>query len=179
MTRPGAITPAEYYRRTGITPPARMNTPTQRPAARAAYSHVGPATHQPTTTTWAIHLTILGRPASKKNSKTLGKLFGSGKPILRESDRYLAWEREAVQQLREAWTNPPIDKPVRLAATFYEHPRQRGDLAGVMQGLCDALQAGGVLVNDRLVRAFGPTAIHRDATNPRIEVTLSSFNNDE
>jgi hypothetical protein len=127
-----------------------------------------------------VRLIIPGRPCPKKNSPEFGRRFGSGKPIVRQTPQYLAWEARAVVELWNQWTRPklgrrpPLEEELRISCWFYEHPMQRFDLAGVFQAVCDALQKARVIKNDRLIRQSGEMAIHRDRVRPRVEFVLEA-----
>lgn len=183
--QPKGITAAEYRKRHGLpllphhTPakPTRARATRPKPTTtRTGYSEVitdPPTPRVATTTSWAIRFTIEDRPASKKNGKEMLRI--KGKPKFVENARYQRWERSAIEQLGKFYTAEPITEPVRMSLVIYEHPMQRGDLAGIFQGVCDMLQKAGVLKNDRLVRGSGTMDILRDRDRPRIEITLTNF----
>lgn len=126
-----------------------------------------------------MKLVLLGRPATKKNrgipiaatSKVTGRKFTKILP----NKEYREWEQRVILQCRAQRKGKlaAITDPCLISATFYEHPMQRGDLGGYFDALCDALQAAGVVDNDRRFRQSGPMAIVRDRDNPRVEVEIT------
>ena len=90
--------------------------------------------------------TILGEPASKANSRQLGKTW-KGKPIIRKSAKALSYREFALYQI--ARPKEPFTEEVTLFATIY-YRTQRPDLDESL--IMDILQEAGVVKNDRLIR---------------------------
>lgn len=123
--------------------------------------------------------TIPGRPPSKKNSRDHVARTNpkTGKPYVMPipNKPYREWEAAFVAEVFRHYRGKPpkISQPVWAEVCFYEHPRQRGDLGGYFDALCDGLQAAGILTNDRLIRGSLLHPIQRDRDQPRIVVTLT------
>ena len=59
------------------------------------------------------------------------------------------------------------------AALFYRQKRI-GDANGYYQGLADALEAAGVLADDKWIVQWDGSRLRKDKDRPRIEVTLTA-----
>jgi hypothetical protein len=110
---------------------------------------------------------IYGAPRTKKNavSGTGGFLATPG---------YKHWCSGIVAGfLPERDTTLP-DEPLNLEAHFYVDVRGvPADLVGLLQGLCDALQAATVVRDDNWIRGFDGSRIHYDEqTHPRCQLEL-------
>lgn len=67
-----------------------------------------------------------------------------------------------------------LAQPMNCAAIFYRE-KEIGDAVGYYQGLADALEAAGVLADDRWLVQWDGSRLRRDANRPRIEVTLTAI----
>lgn len=118
--------------------------------------------------------TILGAPRTKKNH---GRRIKRGRRIFHvPSQACTDWTGIAVLQLRSqlacvAWPAPTLQGPVNVRALFYRDAN-RGDAVGYYQALADALEAAGVVENDRLCVSWDGSRLLLDRARPRIEVTL-------
>jgi len=117
-----------------------------------------------------MRLVIFGPPRTKKNSSRIVKV-GSGLRII-PSKAQVTWAKGAVVQLADQWCRPPLSQPVHVAATFFRE-RKLGDLINFAQALADALQAAGVVSDDKYIESWDGTRLAKDATNPRVELTIS------
>ena len=70
-----------------------------------------------------------------------------------------------------AWLN--LAQALNCAAIFYRDAN-RGDANGYYQGLADALEAAGVLADDRWLVQWDGSRLRKDKDRPRIEVTLTA-----
>jgi hypothetical protein len=70
------------------------------------------------------------------------------------------YENKAILLLRSQWSGPPLAERVRICidVDFYKN---EPDDVGVAETIYDALQAAGVVVNDRLLCLAGDPAIGR------------------
>ncbi len=116
-------------------------------------------------------LTVLGNPATKKTSNRVFRR--SGRIIVAPSAVHARWLRMALAQLKTQWKRPPLQIPVSIAAIFYRADRRRVDLVNAMQALADALQAAGVVANDRLIASWDGSRLNRDPARPRIELQIA------
>jgi len=126
-----------------------------------------------------VVLVLPGRPATKKNrgiptqatSKT-GERYTRMLP----NAEYTAWERGVVARCFYHFRGklPALAIPLHATIIFWEHPKQRGDVGGYFDALCDALQTAKVVANDRWIRSV-QMHVARDANAPRVEVTLEAW----
>jgi Holliday junction resolvase RusA-like endonuclease len=121
----------------------------------------------------SITFVIYGAPRTKKNSLRI--LRGrSGTPFVAQSRQANAWENAAALQLQARSRNLPawVRGPVNLRALIYRE-RDIGDLGNFIAAVCDALQASGVVANDREIRGFDGSRLLVDRHAPRVELTLT------
>lgn len=119
-----------------------------------------------------MNFTILGPPRTKKTSNRIVTRKRDGRQFVIPSSANESWTKAAVKQLREQFEGQAIDAPVNLAAVVYRE-KNLGDLIGYLQAIADALQAAEVVTNDRLIVGFDGSRMTKDATNPRVELTLT------
>lgn len=91
-------------------------------------------------------LTLLGRPISKKNSKSLIKVKGRIIPI--SSKQYRAFEKDALKQLERAQTKFFSGK-VFVNYVFYMKGKLSSDGDNLEAGINDILQKAGIIVDDK------------------------------
>jgi Holliday junction resolvase RusA-like endonuclease len=117
---------------------------------------------------------VVGAPRTKKNH---GKVVKRGKRRFHvPSEAYTTWCAKATLQMRLARRGaPPIDRPVNVAARFYRDA-VAGDAVGYYQGLADALQAAGVVVDDKHIVTWDGSRLHKDAARPRVEIEITEVN---
>jgi hypothetical protein len=72
----------------------------------------------------------------------------------------------------------PIAEPVNCAALFYRDA-DRGDAVGFYQGLADLLEKGGVVSNDKWIVTWDGARLCKDASRPRVELTLTKVGTDD
>lgn len=118
-----------------------------------------------------MRLVILGPPRTKKNSSRIARRR-DGSPFILPSSSARAWEREAVLQLRRQDTSPdPISSPVNVAALVYRE-RAVGDLVNYLEAIADALEAAGVVKNDKWIVSWDGSRLLKDAARPRVELVI-------
>ncbi len=118
--------------------------------------------------------TIEGPPRTKKNH---GRVIKRGKRKFHvPSEAHEAWANSAVLQLRiQARKRYPggwPSCPVNCRALIYRDAN-RGDAVGYYQAIADALEAAGVVENDRLIVAWDGSRILVDRHCPRVEIELT------
>ncbi len=117
-----------------------------------------------------IKLVVFGAPRTKKNHS---RLVRAGRRLrLLPSAAHERWARSAIAQQRSQWREPPLVAPVAVRATFYRE-RNVGDLVNYLQALADALEAAGVVANDRLIASWDGSRLGKDTGRPRIELELA------
>ena len=123
---------------------------------------------------WAplIEFTLLGAPRTKKNS---GRIITRGKPRILPSLAYEEWNAAAQQQFMgirsKCGVQLPITEDVNVSALFYRHANV-GDAVGFMQAIADSMQEAGIVLDDKQVVSWDGTRLLKDASNPRIVVTV-------
>ena len=68
----------------------------------------------------------------------------------------------------------PIEYPINVSAAFYRD-KLTGDAVGYYQALADALEEGGIVENDSLIRSWNGSKLLKDAKNPRIEIEITEI----
>lgn len=127
--------------------------------------------------------TILGKPATKKNSMRIAYTV-SGRPILLPSKTNVSWSNDAVRQLQEQHRGPngalpPLDGPVSVTYRIYLRDRQsEGDADNYMAAVNDVLQKAGVLANDKLIRC-GMFTKSYDKENARVDIQITAATTEE
>lgn len=71
-----------------------------------------------------------------------------------------------------------LAQPLNCCAIFYRE-KDLGDAVGYYQGLADALEAAGVVADDKWIRQWDGSRLRKDAKRPRIEVTLRALTQEE
>jgi Holliday junction resolvase RusA-like endonuclease len=138
-----------------------------------------------------MKLTILGRPITKSNSPRIGR-SRTGKPFVMPSKALEKWEEIATLQLQaqhgraaraSRWylgdKGQPCVIQVGAKALFYRPVDGPGDLDNYEKALGDALQKAGIVANDRLIRSWDGSRLLIDRKNPRVEVELSPFTEEQ
>ena len=118
-----------------------------------------------------VDLVIYGPPRTKKNS---GRIFrrADATPFVMPSATSVAWARLAIPQLVRQWIGrATLTGPIHLRAVIYRKART-GDLTNYLEAVGDALQAAGVIENDRLIVAID-ALLGYDKANPRVELRLA------
>lgn len=121
------------------------------------------------------YFVIFGKPVSKKNGKKIIRTR-SGRPMIISNSDVLAWERDAVRQLKRQWMHDhPIPKGILLNARIVSYcaKRQRSDASNLYEAPQDALQEAGILENDYWIVSHNGSKRLVDDENPRVEITLT------
>jgi hypothetical protein len=128
---------------------------------------IGPSNPPP------LRLTIYGKPRTKKNS---GRIVPRGKRhIILPSEAWQEWCDGVAPKLHAfmlSQRRSAIDYPVNCCAHFYRDAA-RGDACGFYQGLADVLQHGGVVTDDKWLRAWDGSRLLKDSARPRVEILLT------
>ncbi len=117
-------------------------------------------------------------PRTKKNSRVHAKVRGRTVPLPSGAYKKMArdvlvWAQEKVIKGRWAWWLD-LQQPLNCAAIFYRDAN-RGDAVGYYQALADALEAAGIVSNDKWITQWDGSRLAKDADRPRIEVTLTAL----
>jgi len=120
-----------------------------------------------------IHLTIDLAPITKKNHQRIIRI--GGVPRIIQSKEYLAYERQAISQIKQRYAVETIISPVNVAAVFYMPTRRRVDLVNLQEALLDILVRAEVLEDDnsRIVVSMDGSRVSYDKHHPRTEVSIT------
>jgi Holliday junction resolvase RusA-like endonuclease len=126
----------------------------------------------------SYRFTVPGPPRTKKTSQVIARTT-TGRPFILPSRLTSTWAQGAKTILRRQWgPQPAISGPVIVSYDVYRKA-DRGDLGGFEAAIDDALQAAGILENDRLIVSRAHSAKHIDRANPRVEITIWTVSNEE
>lgn len=117
-----------------------------------------------------IKFTILGKPATKKNSSRI--IQCKGRPMLIPSKAYLDYERDALWQI-PAEAKQEIDKPCKVTTVFYMPDNRRVDASNLVSAIHDILVKGRVIADDsRSIVSHLEAWCETDKENPRTEIEV-------
>lgn len=120
-------------------------------------------------------------PRTKKNSRRhIKRRAQSGKQITvpLPSEAYASLEAQIVRLVRASGLDWNLSQPVNCAAILYRDAN-RGDAVGYYQALGDALEAAGVVSNDKWIVQWDGSRLRKDADKPRIDVVLTPVAGEE
>ena len=120
-----------------------------------------------------IHITIPGRPITKKNHGRI--VHAGGKPRLIPSDQFIAYQDKAGYYIRHK--NRKIADPVNVRCVYYMPTKGRVDLVGLLQATDDILTHYGVIEDDnsRIVAGHDGSRVRYDKDRPRVEITIGAM----
>lgn len=120
----------------------------------------------------SVSFIVHGAPRTKKNHTRILRV--RGRVVVAQSESHDAWANTAILQLRAKSHGLPawIRGPVNLRARIYRE-RDTGDLGNYLAAICDALQAAGVVTDDREILGFDGSRLLKDAKNPRVDIVLT------
>jgi Holliday junction resolvase RusA-like endonuclease len=101
----------------------------------------------------------------------------TGRPFILPSLANQVWHRDAVRQLRAQWVGPRGTLPALIGPVSVHYDivlknhQHEGDADNYMAAINDALQAAGVIANDKQIRC-GTFAKRYDPGNPRVEIMI-------
>lgn len=120
-------------------------------------------------------------PRTKKNH---GSVIKRGKRKFHiPSEAYTTMESQVVEWARQnvrpglastLYSCQPLAQPLNCAAIFYRDAN-RGDAVGYYQALADALEAAGIVSDDKWITQWDGSRLAKDAKRPRIAVTLTAL----
>lgn len=121
-----------------------------------------------------LHYTILGRPATKKNSMRIA--YHGNRPILLQSEQYNRYEKDALKQLVRHKPKEPITEPVEVSCVYYMPTRRRVDLLNLLAASHDILVKAGILYDDNssIIFSVDGSRVLYDKENPRVEITVKT-----
>src|SRR5262245_10100678 len=101
-----------------------------------------------------IHLEIVGRPVSKKNSRVLVRRPGGRQRgvLSLPSHAYERFRASGLAQLRtQARPRSPLACPLQVDYTFYQQGRLRQDVDNAIASINDILEEAEILLDDDLI----------------------------
>jgi Holliday junction resolvase RusA-like endonuclease len=124
-------------------------------------------------------------PRTKKNSREHATVRGRTVPLpskvyrkMADQIRIWALTSSALDPLRMAgpwgYATLFLAQPLNCTAIFYRDAL-RGDAVGYYQGLADALEAAGIVADDKWITQWDGSRLAKDAERSRIEVTLTAL----
>jgi len=122
---------------------------------------------------------IEGAPRTKKNS--LRRIRRGRRTFTVPSAAHEAWAASAIPQLRAQRPKgmggglPVFMGDVTLRALVYRERSGTADLLNYLAAVSDALEAAGVLADDKLVASVDGSRLLLDRARPRVEVELTVF----
>lgn len=119
-----------------------------------------------------MNIILYGRPITKKNSQEICINQRTKKKFIRQSERYIQFEKDCLWQLKQH--KERLKGPV-MATFKYWMPNRRGwpDLVGLIQATQDILEKAKIIENDKyIVSLDGSRIMGIDKDNPRTEVEL-------
>lgn len=131
-----------------------------------------------------LSLTVYGGPRTKKNSlqrrAVTDKTTGKKRLLSIPSNAFLRWQAQVQPQMEHAARgHRPIDRRVNVKALIYRDAAYHGDVSGYINAIGDALEVAGVVDNDELIRSWDGTRRRLDRENPRVEITITPFDEEE
>lgn len=119
------------------------------------------------------HINIDLPPVSKKNSQQIIRI--NGRPCIIPSKQYKAYEKAAVELIRDQWADEPIGEPVNVAMVFHMPTRRKVDLVNLQEAALDVLVKAHVLTDDNcsIVTSMDGSAVAYDKENPRTEIVIT------
>lgn len=118
-----------------------------------------------------IHITLRGRPITKKNSQ---RIVRAGKfPKIIPSEQYESYQEQCVYQLMRV--KKVKEKTLNMQCVYYMPTRHRVDLVNLLEATCDILVAADIIEDDNsnVIAGHDGSRVLYDKENPRVEITLS------
>lgn len=131
------------------------------------------------------NFTIHGNPVTKKNSQQILMNPKTHRPFVAPSSQYKKYEKEACKQLLlQAVQHGPaqaIDFPVNIECDFYMQTRRLVDLTNLLEAVCDALTAAGIIADDNcsIAVSHDGSRVRYDKEHPRTEIRITKTKTEE
>lgn len=118
-------------------------------------------------------ITILGNPATKKNSQQI--ICRGNRPMLIQSKTYRDYRKSALKQLT-SWGNYQFSGPIEITCLYFCQDNRKRDLTNLLAATQDILQDSGLILDDSQVKSVdGSRIMDKDKDNPRVEITIRSL----
>ncbi len=131
------------------------------------------------------NFTIHGNPVTKKNSQQILMNPKTHRPFVAPSSQYKKYEKDACKQLlMQAVQNGPAEAitfPVNIECDFFMQTRRLVDLTNLLEAVCDALTAAGIIADDNcsIAVSHDGSRVHYDKDNPRTEIRITKTKTEE
>ena len=125
-----------------------------------------------------MKLTILGNPATKKNSQQIYKNAKTGKSFITQSKGYKEYAKTFLWQVPSV-AKININYPINLKCIYYRQTKHRVDLVNLLNATNDLLVEAGVLEDDncKIVFSHDGSEVRWDKDNPRVEIEITAIQN--
>jgi Holliday junction resolvase RusA-like endonuclease len=118
--------------------------------------------------------TITGQTPAQKNSKQIFVNKRTGKPFITSNDRVKGWQQTAHTELTAYRT--AFSGKVRVSYHFYVEDDRGRDLDNMIASVNDALQASGIIKNDKWqTLTIGSATASIDRVNPRAIISVEDL----
>lgn len=121
-------------------------------------------------------ITIQGRPASKKNSKQIGRNKYTNKLFFTSSSAYKAFEEAALWQLKQYKTR--FTGIIVARYVLYQKGNYSQDFENAIASLNDVLQKAGIISDDKNIKA-GSFEIISKASDWKSVIEITPLNSNE
>lgn len=127
-----------------------------------------------------VKLTLLGKPATKKNSQRISRNRATGKPFIRPSERYKAYEADCLKQI-PGKLRQRIDATVNVQCVYYMPDRRRVDLTNLLEATDDILVRANVLEDDYcgIIAGHDGSRVRYDRARPRVEIEIVTMEEEQ
>lgn len=118
-----------------------------------------------------MKISISGQTPSKKNNR---KPYVRGNRIMNfPNPTYVAWEKQALQEIKLLNHVKPFEGAVSVAYSFYVKDNRRRDLDNMIASINDCLVKAGVLMDDSWqTLSIGGASAEIDSRKPRAEIII-------
>lgn len=120
------------------------------------------------------HITLYGRPITKKNSSRIVKCGNYTKII--PSKQYSKYEKDCLRQITGD-KKKAINTAINLKCVYYMPTKHKVDLVNLLEATCDILVKAKVLEDDNIniiMGHDGSKALY-DKDNPRVEIEIKEI----
>lgn len=127
-----------------------------------------------------VKYTIPLPPITKKNHMRIVYNHKTGKPFIRQSAAYEAYEESVVYFLHPR-PKKPIDSAVEVKCLFYMPTHRKVDLTNLLSAIDDILVFGGILADDnsKIIVSHDGSRVLYDKENPRTEVYITEVQDEK
>ena len=102
-----------------------------------------------------MKITIVGRPASKKNSRRVFMHKYTHRMMNLPSQAYDNFRASAIPQIKQYMyyqTFKPFANPIKVDYIFYRKGKLKQDISNAMASIEDVMQDAGLIIDDELIQ---------------------------